>query len=416
MRTEREQLTYEIAACGARPDGRFAEWLHANGERTRAEYIRLASVNGEDSRQKATVILNENWRTFFAPVLAVLDPVRKSEGFILQGGLILLPIRQADAPLFARHYIPVHSGVIDRLVVDLAAFSSGHSLDAVLRMEPISRLTLHISANKSVWPQVSSDALDQIRFLDACGWSENKESAGSDFTAIMNDPRFTSVQNLSLSVHDSNMLASVPHSFAFAYSILSRNIRSLHFHGATSLSLAALAGAAHLQLESLYLDGRFSAEAGQMLSAAHFAKHLKQLMINDSLCDFDGEPINCGSITPMFSAICRGKSWSSLTFLHIYTEEQGSQITAAGLKALAKAHFLPNLKELHLPLESHPDTRLIAAIVEKIDPNKVNSLRFENCGGEPVPDCLLRTFGSRVKRSVDNDSWGDNSWYVSCEN
>ena len=326
-------------------------------------------------------------------------------------GYELLPDRDfrfrsaADTPL---HLSGPHDGDLGLLMglhLNLEAMPDKCSLDLALRLEPIWWVAVHL-AREPRWKQLTGPSLDQIRHLSFVGATHaSRGETPPDIAPILNDRNLTGVTTCTFDITHPN--GSTPHLVleTFAASRLARQIRNLLLLRVDTQDLRHLSESRRLKLEYLHLITDKPRQAGGILASAGFATTLKTLTVQ----------VHGGTATkhvsPMLSALCEGTRWTGLTDLHIHIQEGYVGVTGAGLRALAKAPFLPQLEMLHIPLDNKPDPKLVAAVVEQLDPVRLWRLSFEQCGDVPMPDCFVRLFGDRAREGV-NENPGNTFWRV----
>lgn len=293
--------------------------------------------------------------------------------------------------------------MIPVLGTHLGTLPIGASLDRSLRLEPIHHLSLSLGATPR-WKELTGPALDQLRSLFIL---EEAHTGGTltEFERIVNDRNLSGVTDLSLYVHGPDRgptPASV--SEAFTTSRLVRTVRNLQLFEFDSAGLRLVCESRRLKLECLRLRGRVTRRWGELLASAGFATTAKVLHIQDS-------GLGSGRVSPMVAALCDGKRWKALTELHLHTDDPDAGVTATGLKALAKASFLPQLEVLSVPLDNKPNPKFVTAVVERLDPARIRSLTFERRGDVPMPECFVRLFGDRAQEQVDEEH-GNSFWSV----
>lgn len=403
MRTDREALIAGIAADTGNDLRKlvFADWLEEHGEPERAEFIRLVVERGgptSDSfaRKKRTQALFANhWQKWFGPFFEVLNPGRGLEGVEPSAEWLTFQSTNGPQPWSACRHLATTDGFISRVDPDLNAFPPGASLDRAMRQEPVSSLLITLATN-SRWREVTGSALDQLRHLAISFGGYNRDQTLHEFELIMGDPHLTSVAHLVLSIN--GPIGEIPpqaFTAPFAASRLASTVRHLRLSGHDADGLQPVCAVDQLRLEELSFNGPLTRRCGELLSSARFADTVEKLEI-------EAELRSRGRISAVVSALAEGRRWKALKELDVRDRVRPG-VSVVGLKALAKAPFVPQLEVLKLTFDDNPDPKLVTEIVERLDPSRVRQLFFERCGEVPMPECFVRRFGERAQAESANE-------------
>jgi uncharacterized protein (TIGR02996 family) len=395
MTTDRDAF---IAGIAADPDNDlrrlvFADWLEENGEPERAEFVRL-QIEAERLTEAAELKpLNDRAKELFrthgpawlAPFLKALDPLQNPAEYIFKTDRLgnCFINGPPDVPVLPSYFraAVVRRGFVWSLGIDLAALPAGGSVGAALVAEPVSRLAAFLSGNRQQWPRFSEPGLRHICEL----WVTELTAGGPPVAclAAFTDSHLPAVRTFGLVLSDGRVRPlPAPTVQLFANSPMAYRVTDLTLT-LDDAGLRALCRSDRLRLDRLTVHGSITPAGVRLLNAAPFAPVLRSLTLSVRLTD-EGA-----------ASLARATRFARLTELDL----RGNELTAAGLRALAAARFVPQLEVLDLSANSiAPDdtTSGLRALADALNPDTLRRLRFSQSSCAEVPAYLTARFGDRV--------------------
>ena len=397
----------------------FADWLDKNGDRDRANYIRLqlecstAKLKSPSESLQANASADDFFEIhgakWYEPLLEALglniDTIEvqcRSKWFRklhdgatkrwLGGSSINLEIFPRSDSSIQRAGLTFEKGWISKIWITNPLALPHFRLSAALSLEPIHSVRFPLSSADHIkmWGRQSDPVLKQIRSLTLALDGLDLQHECAVATEILAEPFLSEVRDFTVLAGGFGMETLHPTLLkAISKNPITRNLKSVSISSLDANGLRAMLEDVRLEWSELYLDGQFNNGLSEHLCNARLNWHLETLMIRSFAAD---ETLNDGGL----KAICES-SWPKLKRLDLV----GQDITALSLKSLAESPFISQLEVLDLSNNrrlfiADSDLESLRLLSDQINPLCLKHLRLVQTGLTEVPEPLSKRFGDRV--------------------